>query len=273
MILQEIQSVDDARVAVYAGLTERQLQNRKDPAAGLFICESPKVILTAMGAGYEPQSLLCERRHVEGDAREIIARAPQRMPVYVGERGVLERLTGYTLTRGVLCAMRRPALPAVEDVVRHARRVAVLDAVVDATNVGAIFRSAAALGVDAVLLTPQSCDTLNRRAVRVSMGSVFLLPWTRLEAADGLSPIRRLHALGFETAATALTDRSITLDDLARQAPPRLAIFLGGEGYGLAPEVISEATHVVRIPMCHGVDSLNVGAAAAVTFYALRAQD
>lgn len=273
MILQEIHSIDDARVAAYASLTERQLQNRLDPRQGLFICESPKVILTAMSAGYQPQSLLCERRHVEGDAQEIIQRAPQNMPVYVGEREVLGQLTGYTLTRGVLCAMRRPQLPSVEDVVRGARRVAVLDAVVDATNVGAIFRSAAALGVDAILLTPQTCDALNRRAVRVSMGSVFLLPWTWLEPVEGRSPLQRLHDLGFETAATALTHRSITLDALAHQAPQRLAIFMGGEGYGLSQEVIDEATHVVRIPMYHDVDSLNVAAASAVTFYALRVQE
>ncbi len=268
---EEITSIADPRVVPYAQLTERQLQNRLNPQQGLFICESPKVILTAMQAGYVPQSLLCEERHVAGDAAEIIRRAPADMPVYVGQREVLAQLTGYTLTRGVLCAMQRPELPGVEEVCRGAQRIAVLDAVVDATNVGAIFRSAAALGIDAVLLTPQTCDALNRRAVRVSMGSVFLLPWTVLSAENGISPIERLHAMGFQTAATALTDRSITLDELAELQPQRLAIIMGGEGYGLAQEVIDSATHVVRIPMSHGVDSLNVAAASAVVFYALRA--
>ncbi len=259
-------------MAVYASLTERQLQCWLRPGEGLFIAESPKVILTAMQAGLRPQSLLCEERHLRLDARAIVEQLPPGVPVYTGTREVLAALTGYTLTRGVLAAMRRPALPAVETVVAGARRVAVLDAVVDATNVGAIFRSAAALGIDAVLCTPQTCDPLNRRAVRVAMGSMFLVPWTWLEGRGGLSPLGRLHALGFASCATALTDRSITLDEMERAAPERLAIVMGGEGYGLDAGVLAEATHTVRIPMCHGVDSLNVAAASAVVFYALRAR-
>lgn len=262
----EITSLSDPRVAAFAALTEAQMRNRLHPEDALFIAESPKVIRVALAAGYEPVSLLCEARHLSGDAADIIAARPE-MPVYTGCREVLAALTGYTLTRGVLCAMRRPAPKSVEEVCEGARRVVVIDSVTDTTNIGAIFRSAAALGIDAVLLTPTACDPLNRRAVRVSMGSVFLVPWTWLDA-----PLTHLTAMGFRTVAMALTDRSVAIDDPALRAEPRLAIVMGTEGEGLAPERIAEADYVVRIPMHHGVDSLNVAAAAAVAFWELRAR-
>lgn len=262
-----IESLDDtvAGLLPYTRLTEAQLRNRLHPEESLIIVESPKVIRTALDAGLQPVSLLCERRHITGDAADIIARCPG-LTVYTGERDVLARLTGYQLTRGVLCAMRRPALPAVEAVCpTDEGRIVVIDGVVDTTNIGAIFRSAAALGIDAVLLTPTSCDPLNRRAVRVSMGTVFQVPWTWLTA-----PIPSLHALGYETVAMALTDRSIPLDAPELKRQPRLALIMGTEGDGLAPGVIAEADHTVRIPMHHGVDSLNVAAASAVAFWELR---
>ena len=252
-------------VEVFSTLTEAQLRNRLEPDKGIFIAESPKVIHVALDAGYEPLSLLCERRHIMGDAAGIIERCGD-IPVYTGERDLLASLTGYTLTRGVLCAMRRPTPPDVADLCRNACRVVVIDAVTDTTNIGAIFRSAAALGIDAVLLTPTSCDPLNRRAVRVSMGSVFLVPWTWIEGE--VTPT--LNELGFKTAAMALSDDSITLDDPVLKAVPRLALIMGTEGDGLAREVITAADHVVRIPMQHDVDSLNVAAAAAVAFWELR---
>lgn len=260
----EIQSLDHPGVEVFSTLTEAQLRNRLDPQRGIFIAESPKVIRVALDAGHVPVALLCERRHLTGDAADILARVGD-IPVYTGERDLLARLTGYTLTRGVLCAMRRPVPPAVDDVCREARRVVVIHGVVDATNIGAIFRSAAALGIDAVLLTTDSCDPLNRRAVRVSMGSVFLVPWTWVE-----QPLACLHGLGFRTAAMALTDRSIPLDALVLKEEPRLALVMGTEGDGLPRETIAGADYVVRIPMAHGVDSLNVAAASAVAFWELR---
>lgn len=252
---------------MFATLTEAQLRNRLEPEKGVFIVESPKVIRVALDAGCEPLALLCERRHISGDAADIVARCPAEMPVYTGSREVLGALTGYTLTRGVLCAMRRPSPRAVEEVCEGARRVVVVDGVVDTTNIGAIFRSAAALGIDAVLLTPASCDPLNRRAVRVSMGSVFLVPWAWMD-----KPVASLGELGFRTAAMALTDNSVSLDDAALMAEPRLAIVMGTEGDGLAREVIESTDYVVRIPMAHGVDSLNVAAASAVAFWQLRAR-
>ncbi len=252
---------------VFASLTEAQLCNRLHPELGLFIAESPKVIAVALDAGYEPVAMLCERRHIEGDAAAIIARCPEEMPVYTGERSVLEALTGYKLTRGVLCAMRRPVLPPVSEIVKGARRVVVIDSVVDTTNIGAIFRSAAALGIDAVLVTPTSCSPLNRRAVRVSMGSVFLVPWTEISDINSLKP------LGFKTVAMALTDRSVPIDDPQLCAEPRLAIIMGTEGDGLAQNVIDDADYTARIPMAHGVDSLNVAAAAAVAFWQLRVSE
>lgn len=260
----EIQSLDHPGVEVFSTLTETQLRNRLDPQRGIFIAESPKVIRVALDAGHVPVALLCERRHLTGDAADILARVGD-IPVYTGERDLLARLTGYTLTRGVLCAMRRPVPPAVDDVCREARRVVVIHGVVDATNIGAIFRSAAALGIDAVLLTTDSCDPLNRRAVRVSMGSVFLVPWTWVE-----QPLACLHGLGFRTAAMALTDRSIPLDAPVLKEEPRLALVMGTEGDGLPRETIAGADYVVRIPMAHGVDSLNVAAASAVAFWELR---
>ena len=264
MAIIEITSLDHEGVQVFGTLTEAQLRNRLEPEKGIFIAESPKVINVALNAGFEPLSLLCERKHIEGDAAGIIARCGD-IPVYTGERELLAQLTGYTLTRGVLCAMRRPVMPTVEQVCREAHRVVVIDGVTDTTNIGAIFRSAAALGIDAVLLTPTSCDPLNRRAVRVSMGSVFLVPWTWLN-----DPIQSLNSLGFKTVAMALTDKSISLDDPTLTAEPRLAIVMGTEGDGLPQETIEQTDYVVRIPMSHNVDSLNVAAASAVAFWELR---
>lgn len=250
---------------MFGTLTEAQLRNRLEPDKGVFIAESPKVIKVALDAGYEPLALLCERKHINGDAADIISRCGD-IPVYTSDRELLARLTGYVLTRGVLCAMRRPVSRSMEEVCRGARRIVVIDGVVDTTNIGAIFRSAAALGIDAVLLTRNSCDPLNRRAVRVSMGSVFLVPWTWLDGS-----LATLGELGFRTAAMALTDRSVSIDDPVLAAEPKLAIVMGTEGDGLPHETITEADYVVRIPMSHGVDSLNVAAAAAVAFWQLRA--
>ena len=264
MQIIEINSLNHPGVEVFSTLTEAQLRNRLEPQKGIFIAESPKVIHVALNAGYEPLALLCERKHIEGDAASLIERCGD-IPIYTGEREVLASLTGYTLTRGVLCAMRRPASKTVEEVCQGAKRIAVIDGVVDTTNIGAIFRSAAALGIDAVLLTPSSCDPLNRRAVRVSMGSVFLLPWTWLEA-----PISSLRTLGFRTVAMALSDNSVPIDDPSLKEEPQLAIVLGTEGDGLSPQVIQETDYVVRIPMWHEVDSLNVAAASAVAFWELR---
>jgi len=249
---------------VFRTLTEAQLRNRLEPERGIFIAESPKVIRLALSASYEPVALLCEERHLTGDAADIVARCAA-LPIYIGSRELLAQLTGYTLTRGVLCAMRRRPLPSVEDVCQSAKRLAVIDGVTDTTNIGAIFRDAAALGIDGVLLTPTSCDPLNRRAVRVSMGNIFLVPWTWLR-----EPISSLHAYGFQTAALALTDKSLPLDAPELKTISRLALILGTEGDGLAQEVISEADFAVRIPMQRGVDSLNVAAAAAVAFWELR---
>ena len=263
MRIIEITSLNEPGIEVFSTLTEAQLRNRLDSQRGIFIAESPKVIYVALQAGYEPVALLCERRHIEGDAKNIIQQCPD-IPVYTGSRELLAQLTGYTLTRGVLCAMRRKPVRPVAEVCRHARRVVVIQGVVDTTNIGAIFRSAAALGIDAVLLTRDSCDPLNRRAVRVSMGSVFLVPWTWLDA-----PASSLETIGFRTAAMALTDDSIALDAPQLKAEARLAIIMGTEGDGLPPAVIAASDYVVRIPMAHGVDSLNVAAAAAVAFWEL----
>ena len=255
----------------YARLTQNQLRNRLEPEKGIFIAESPKVIATALDAGYEPLSLLMERRHIEGDAQPILSRCGG-IPVYTAERETLARLTGFELTRGVLCAMRRPRLPSVEEVCARARRVAVLEGIVDHTNVGAIFRSAAALGIDAVLVTPTCCDPFCRRAVRVSMGTVFQIPWTFIgeKQEDWIeNGIRRLHGLGFQTAALALSDDSVSIDDKRLREEKKLAIILGTEGDGLAEQTIAECDYTVKIPMTHGVDSLNVAAASAVAFWEL----
>lgn len=265
MPIIEISSLNHPGVEVFCTLTEAQLRNRIEPGKGLFIAESPKVIKVALDAGYEPLALLCEQKHITGDAADIIRRCGD-VPVYTGNRELLATLTGYVLTRGVLCAMRRPVMRSMQEVCNGARRVVVIDGVVDTTNIGAIFRSAAALGMDGVLLTRSSCDPLNRRAVRVSMGSVFIVPWTWL---DG--PLSMLGELGFRTAAMALTENSISIDNPVLAAEPRLAIVMGTEGDGLPQDTIAEADYVVRIPMSHGVDSLNVAAAAAVAFWQLRA--
>ena len=260
----EITSLQQPGVEIFSTLTEAQLRNRLEPQKGIFIAESPKVIKVALDEGYEPLALLCERRHIEGDARNIIARCGD-IPVYTGERDLLASLTGYLLTRGVLCAFRRPVSKPVAEICAGASRIVVIDGVVDTTNIGAIFRSAAAMGIDAVLLTRSSCDPLNRRAVRVSMGSVFLVPWTWLDA-----PLSSLRELGFKTAAMALTDHSVSIDDPQLMSEPRLAIVMGTEGDGLPKETIADSDYVVRIPMHHHVDSLNVAAAAAVAFWQLR---
>ncbi|MBQ7801372.1 MAG: RNA methyltransferase [Oscillospiraceae bacterium] len=270
----EITDLSQPELDVYARLTESQLRNRREPEKGIFIAESPKVITRALDAGFEPLSFLMERKHIEGQAREVIARCGN-IPVYTAEREVLASLTGYELTRGILCAMRRPKLPTVEDVCAGARRVAVLEGIVDATNVGAIFRSAAALHMDAVLLTPTCCDPLIRRAARVSMGTVFQIPWTVIgdSPADWPHPgIERLQKLGFKTAAMALSDDSVPIDDPGLAAEEKLAIVLGTEGDGLSKSTIAGCDYTVLIPMSHGVDSLNVAAASAVAFWQLKAK-
>lgn len=265
MAIIEISSLQQQGLEVFSTLTEAQLRMQLEPERGLFIAESPKVIRVALDAGWQPTALLCERRHISGDAADIVARLSDEVPVYTGSRELLAQLTGYTLTRGVLCAMKRRPAPSVQSIVENARRVVVIDAVTDTTNIGAIFRSAAALGIDAVLLTRDTCDPLNRRAVRVSMGSVFLVPWTWLDA-----PVSSLRDYGFRTAAMALTDDSVALDDPRLMKEPRLAIIMGTEGDGLPKQTIAESDYTVRIPMAHGVDSLNVAAAAAVAFWQLR---
>lgn len=267
----EINNYMSPELDVYARLTEGQLRNKQQPEKGIFIAESVKVIGHALDGGYEPISLLMERRHIEGQAQEIIARCGG-IPVYTADREVLAGLTGFELTRGVLCAMRRPKLEAVETLCANARRVAVLEGIVDPTNVGAIFRSAAALGFDAVLATPTCCDPLHRRAVRVSMGTVFQAPWTRIGSRpeDWPGPgIEQLRRMGFKTAALALTDRSVGIDDPALMAEERLAVVLGTEGDGLSERTIADCDYTVRIPMANGVDSLNVAAASAVAFWQL----
>lgn len=263
MAIIEVSSLDAPGVAVYHRLTDHQLRNRLHPDDSIIIVESPKVIRVALSAGCEPVSLLCERKHIDGDAADIISRVGD-IPVYTGSRELLAALTGYTLTRGVLCAMRRPRERSVAEICSDASRIVVIDGVCDTTNIGAIFRSAAALGIDGALLTRDSCDPLNRRAVRVSMGTVFLLPWAWIDA-----PLESLHDYGFKTLAMALRHDSIALDDPRLKAEPRLAIVMGTEGDGLPTEAIDSADYVVKIPMSRGVDSLNVAAASAVAFWEL----
>ena len=258
----------------YARLTQNQLRNRPEPEKGIFIAESPKVIDRALDAGYEPVSLLMERRQITGPAAGILSRCGDA-PVYTADRELLAALTGFELTRGVLCAFRRPAPRPVEELCRDARRVAVLEGIVDSTNVGAIFRSAAALNMDAVLINPSCCDPLCRRAVRVSMGTVFQVPWGQLGDSPADWPEKGmdvLHALGFKTAAMALSDRSVSIDDEQLAREPKLAIVLGTEGDGLAASTIASCDYTVKIPMSHGVDSLNVAAASAVAFWQLGKQ-
>lgn len=264
MKIIEIESLYYPGVEIFSRLTEQELRNRLDPVKGVFIAESPKVIKVALDAGMLPVALLCERKHIEGDAAAIISRCPD-IPVYTGSRELLASLTGYTLTRGVLCAFRRPVPPSLNEICGDATRLVVIDGVTDTTNIGAIFRSASALGFDGVLLTPTSCDPLNRRAVRVSMGTVFTVPWTWIEP-----PLNTLHKYGFKTAAMALRENAIRLDDPVLKAEPRIALVMGTEGDGLAQEVIDGCDYAVVIPMAHGVDSLNVAAATAVACWELR---
>lgn len=268
----EINDLSDSNIAIYTSLTESQLRNKLEPSKGIFIAESPKVIRVAIENGYEPISILTERKHIEGQAKDIITLCGD-LPVYTGESALLSQLTGYQLTRGVLCAMRRPKPLGVDSICRDQRRIVILDSVVDATNIGAIFRSAAALGMDGILLTPTCCDPLNRRAVRVSMGTVFQIPWTYFGYNYPSWPhpaIEYLHSLGFQTAAMALTDQSISLDDPSLSNIEQLAIVMGAEGDGLSLRTIEACDYTVRIPMYHGVDSLNVAAASAVAFWQLR---
>ena len=274
MNVVEITDPQASQLDVYARLTEAQLRSRRRPEDGLFIAESAVVIGHALDAGYQPVSLLMERRQLEGKDRPLAQRVGD-VPIYVGEREVLSGITGYALTRGVLCAMRRPALPTVEQVCAGARRLAVLEGIVDSTNVGAIFRSAAALNMDAVLINPSCCDPLCRRAVRVSMGTVFQVPWGQLGETPADWPEKGmdiLHSLGFKTAAMALSDRSVSIDDEQLAKEPKLAIVLGTEGDGLAAGTIASCDYTVKIPMSHGVDSLNVAAASAVAFWQLGKQ-
>ena len=263
----EIQDFSDPALDLYARLTENQLLNRADPENALFIAESPLVIGRALDAHCEPVSFLMERQHIEGKGREILARCCKDIPVYTAEESMLAQLTGFHLTRGMLCAMRRPKLPTVEEVCRNARRIVVLENVMNPTNIGAIFRSAAALGMDAVLLTSAGSDPLYRRASRVSMGNVFLIPWTYLPEEGNWTAL--LRSLGFRTVAMALRDDSVRLDDPRLAAEGKLAIVMGTEGDGLASSTIASCDYTVKIPMYHGVDSLNVAAASAVAFYEL----
>ena len=268
----EITDITAPELDLFARLTEAQLRNRLEPEKGVFIAESPKVIRLALDAGHIPVALLMERRHIEGQAKDILERCGD-IPVYTADRHVLASLTGYPLTRGVLCALRRPKLPTVEAICRDARRVAVLEGIVDTTNVGAIFRSAAALHMDGVLVTPSCCDPLCRRAVRVSMGTVFRVPWAWLGDAPDQWPhpgLERLKAQGFATAAMALDEHARSIDDPELAAQEKLAILLGTEGDGLAKTTIAGCDYTVCIPMSHGVDSLNVAAASAVAFWELR---
>ena len=270
----EITDLNAPELAVFSHLTEAQLRSRREIEKGVFIAESPKVILRALDAGVVPLAFLMERRHLEGQGRALLDRCPS-VPVYTGAREVLAGLTGYALTRGILCAMRRPAQPEVETICAGARRIAVLEGIVDATNIGAIFRSAAALYTDAVLLTPTCCDPLNRRAARVSMGTVFQIPWAYIGQSPAQWPrpgLERLRTLGFKTAALALRDDALSIEDPRLAAEEKLALVLGAEGDGLAPDTIAACDYSVRIPMSHGVDSLNVAAAGAVAFWQLRAK-
>ena len=270
-IIKEIKDFSSPDLDIYARLPEVQLLRYYEPNPGLFIAESPKVIERALNAGYEPLSLLLEPKHIEGEAKEILERCPD-IPVYTAELDVLTKLTGFQLTRGALCAMKRKVLPSVEEVCKHARRIAVLENVVNPTNVGAIFRSAAALNMDAVLLTPACSNPLYRRASRVSMGTVFQVPWTYIGTKDISWPeggLTQLHELGFKTAAMALDDNSVSIDDPDLMQEEKLAIILGTEGDGLAAATIADCDYTVKIPMTHGVDSLNVAAASAVAFWQL----
>ena len=270
----EITDLNMLELDVYARLTEAQLRARMEAERGVFIAESPKVIELALNAGCIPLSLLMERRHLQGQGASLMALCPD-IPVYTADRDVLASLTGYALTRGILCAMQRPSPRTAESLLADARRVAVLEGIVDSTNMGAIFRSAAALGMDAVLLTPTCCDPLCRRAVRVSMGTIFQVPWARIGDCPEDWPqagMELLHKNGFATAAMALDDRAISIDDVRLRQEEKLAVLLGTEGDGLSHQTIAHCDYTVMIPMEHGVDSLNVAAASAVAFWQLRAR-
>ena len=267
----EITDFSAPELDVYARLTEGQLKNRAEPEKGLFIAESPNVIHRALDAGYEPVSMLMERKHIDGQAKDAVARCGN-VPIFTAPLDVLTQLTGYPLTRGVLCAMKRKKIPSAEEICTNAKRIAVLENVVNPTNIGAIFRSAAALNMDAVLLTPACCDPLYRRAVRVSMGTVFQIPWAQIGESVADWPdygLRLLREMGFKTVAMALRDDSCRIDDPVLASEEKLAIILGTEGEGLAERTIADCDHTVRIPMSHGVDSLNVAAASAVAFWQL----
>lgn len=267
----EITDFSSPQLDIYARLNEAQLLHYFEPADGIFIAESPNVVIRALNAGYEPLSLLLERKHIEGQAKEVIVRCPN-IPVYTADFDVLTQLTGFQLTRGVLCAMRRRPLPTIEEVCAKARRIAILEDVVNPTNIGAIFRSAAALNMDAVLLTPACCDPLYRRSSRVSMGTVFQIPWTYFEKKSNAWPqpgLSLLKEMGFKTAAMALSDNSVSIDDARLMQEEKLAIILGTEGDGLKNCTIETCDYTVKIPMTHGVDSLNVAAASAVAFWQL----
>ena len=270
----EITDLNMPELDVYARLTEAQLRARMEAERGVFIAESLKVIELALNAGCIPLSLLMERRHLQGQGASLMALCPD-IPVYTADRDVLASLTGYALTRGILCAMQRPSPRTAESLLADARRVAVLEGIVDSTNMGAIFRSAAALGMDAVLLTPTCCDPLCRRAVRVSMGTIFQVPWARIGDCPEDWPqagMELLHKNGFATAAMALDDRAISIDDVRLRQEEKLAVLLGTEGDGLSHQTIAHCDYTVMIPMEHGVDSLNVAAASAVAFWQLRAR-
>ena len=261
----EITDFNAPELDVYARLTEAQLLNRFDPSRAMFIAESPKVICRALDGGCEPVSILVERSRMTGESAEVIERCAG-VPVYTADMDILTQLTGYQLTRGLLCAMKRPKLPAAEEILKNTRRIAVLEEIMNPTNIGAIFRSAAALGMEAVLLTPGCSDPLYRRSARVSMGTVFQIPWTYADE----NWVQMLHSCGFKTAAMALTDDSVSIDDPHLMAEEKLAVVLGSEGDGLARSTIASCDYTVKIPMAHGVDSLNVAAASAVAFWQLK---
>ena len=266
----KIDDINAPELDVFVRLTGAQLRSRLEPERAVFIAESPMVIDVALKVGYEPISLLTDERLIVGATLDIINRVGDA-PIYTTDREILTQITGFELTRGALCAFRRPKLPSVEEICKDAKRIAVLEAVTDSTNIGALFRSAAALGMDAVLITPTCCDPLCRRAVRVSMGTVLQVPWTRIgeRAEDWPRDIERLKALGFKTAAMALSDNSVSIDNEALLAEEKLAIVLGTEGDGLKKSTIASCDYTVKIPMSHGVDSLNVAAAGAVAFWQL----
>lgn len=268
----EIDNITAPELDVYARLTEAELRNKIEFEKGVFIAESPKVIKLALAAGYKPLSLLMESKHISGDGTEIIAALEDNIPVYTASRDVLATLTGYKLTRGVLAAFQRPQLPSAQEICTKAKRIAILEEIADSTNVGAIVRSAAALGVDAVLITPTCCDPLMRRSIRVSMGTIFQIPWARIGEAKEDWPSKGMSLLkemGFKTVAMALKKDSLTLDNPVLKQEEKLAIIMGGEGYGLHQETLAQTDYTVIIPMYHKVDSLNVAAASAVAFWEL----